>query len=488
MKRVLILTAASIGTLSACTQQEQPAKDLNVIYILADDLGYGDLGCYGQTKIHTPNIDRLAAEGLLFTQHYAGCTVSAPSRSVLMTGQHTGHTPIRGNKGGTGDDGSEGQHPIPADTYTLGKMFQQAGYVTGTFGKWGLGSPGSEGDPTYQGFDEFFGYNCQALAHKYYPTHLWHNREKIMLEGNDLEHTAQYSHDIIHRQTLDFIRQNRDRKFFAFLAYTLPHAELLVPEDSIVEGYRGRFEEKPYVAKKRGDYSPEGKSRMDYCSQPTPYAEFAAMVTRLDLYVGQVMDLVDSLGLRDRTLIVFTSDNGPHREGGANPDFFDSYGPLRGIKRDMYEGGIRVPMIASCPGLIAEGTQTDHVSAFWDVMPTFAEIAGVELPANVEIDGISMLPTLLGQKGQKEHDYLYWEFHEAGGKQAVRLGNWKGIRLKVAKNPEGPIELYDLSTDIHEDHNVAAEHPEVVAQIEEIMRSARVPSPLFNFGQANGAM
>ena len=485
MKNQLILTAASVGALSGCTQQENRPKDLNVIYILADDLGYGDLGCYGQTKIHTPNIDRLAAEGMLFTQHYAGCTVSAPSRSALMTGQHTGHTPIRGNKGGTGDDGVEGQHPIPADTYTLGKMFRQAGYVTGTFGKWGLGSPGSEGDPTYQGFDEFFGYNCQALAHKYYPTHLWHNREKILLDGNDLAHTAQYSHDIIQERTLDFIRRNKERKFFAFLAYTLPHAELLVPEDEIIEAYRGRFEEKPYAAKS-GDYSPEGKHPIHYCSQPEPRTSFAAMVTRLDRYVGEETELIDSLGLRKRTIIIFTSDNGPHREGGADPDFFGSYGPLRGIKRDMYEGGIRVPMIARCPGLIAEGTRTDFVSAFWDVLPTFADMAGAEVPANV--DGISMLPTLFGEKGQQEHEYLYWEFHENGGKTAVRTGNWKGIRLNVGKDPEGPIELYDLSTDIHEDRNVADEHPEIVREIAEIMRTARIPSPLFNFGQANGAM
>lgn len=484
MKNQLILTAASVGALSGCTQQENRPKDLNVIYILADDLGYGDLGCYGQTKIHTPNIDRLAAEGMLFTQHYAGCTVSAPSRSALMTGQHTGHTPIRGNKGGTGDDGVEGQHPIPADTYTLGKMFRQAGYVTGTFGKWGLGSPARKAHPPIRD-RRVLRLQLSGARHKYYPTHLWHNREKILLDGNDLAHTAQYSHDIIQERTLDFIRRNKERKFFAFLAYTLPHAELLVPEDEIIEAYRGRFEEKPYAAKS-GDYSPEGKHPIHYCSQPEPRTSFAAMVTRLDRYVGEVTELIDSLGLRERTIIVFTSDNGPHREGGADPDFFGSYGPLRGIKRDMYEGGIRVPMIARCPGLIAEGTRTDFVSAFWDVLPTFADMAGAEVPANV--DGISMLPTLFGEKGQREHEYLYWEFHENGGKTAVRTGNWKGIRLNVGKDPEGPIELYDLSTDIHEDRNVADEHPEIVREIAEIMRTARIPSPLFNFGQANGAM
>lgn len=483
MKKELLLTAAAVGAVSAGAQ-DLPLKAYNVIYILADDLGYGDLGCYGQTKIETPNIDRLAREGMLFTQHYAGCTVSAPSRSALMTGLHTGHTPIRGNKGGTEDD-TEGQHPLPADTYTLGDLFRDAGYTTGCFGKWGLGYPGSEGDPTRQGFDEFFGYNCQALAHKYYPTHLWHNRERVEIEGNDLVHKAQYSHDIIQRRTLDFIREKKDGKFFALLAYTLPHAELLVPEDSIVKHYRGCFSEKPYVAKK-GDYSKEGKHRINYCSQPEPRTQFAAMVTRLDAYVGQVITLLDELGIRDHTLVIFTSDNGPHREGGADPDFFRSYGPLRGIKRDMYEGGIRTPLIINCPGAVQGGAVSDHVSAFWDMMPTFAEMTGVK-PA-VKTDGVSMFPVVFGKKGQQEHEYLYWEFHEAGGRIAVRMGDWKGVRLNVATRPDAPIELYDLSRDIHEDHNVGEQYPRVVRKIERIMKSARTPSPLFNFGQNDGAM
>lgn len=483
----LTFLAAATAAVAGCNGTESGNPGLNVIYILADDLGYGDIGCYGQEFINTPNIDRLAEEGRLFTQHYAGCTVSAPSRSALMTGLHTGHTPIRGNKGGVSDNDGfiEGQHPIPDETYTVAEMFKEAGYATGCFGKWGLGSPGSEGDPTYQGFDEFYGYNCQALAHKYYPDHLWHNRDRIELEGNDLKHKNVYSHDLIQKKTLDFIRKNKDNKFYAFLSYTLPHAELAVPDDELLEQYKDIDETKPYIAKV-GDYSETGFHKFNYCSADRPHAIFAAMVSRLDSYVGEVMELVDSLGIKDKTMIIFTSDNGPHREGGADPDFFKSYGPLRGIKRDVTEGGIRVPFIASCPGYIPEGSVSDHVSAFWDMLPTFRDIAGgKELE---ECDGISMWPALQGKKGQKEHEYLYWEFHEAGGKQAVRMGNWKGIRLGVAKNPDGKIQLYDLSKDLHEDNNVADENPEIVARIEKIMKDARVPSPLFNFGQSNGAM
>jgi arylsulfatase A-like enzyme len=393
-----------------------------------------------------------------------------------MTGLHTGHTPIRGN---LSIKGGEGQTPLPADTYTLGKMFRQAGYATGIFGKWGLGGPDTEGEPLSQGFDEFYGYNCQALAHKYYPEHLWHNGEKVILEGNDLVNKVHYSHDLIHRQALDFIRERSDKPIFAMLTYTLPHAEIINPEDSIVESYRGQFVEKPFVAKKKGDYSPEGRNATAYCSQPEPYAQFAAMVTRLDESVGQVVALLEELGLREQTVIVFSSDNGPHTEGGANPAFFESSGPLRGVKRDLYEGGIRVPMIASCPSVIEQGVVSDHVSAFWDIMPTFAEMVGVELPGDT--DGVSLLPTLLGKSGQKQHEYLYWEFHEKGGGIAVRMGNWKGIRYKVSTDPASPLELYDLSKDIHEDNNIAAEHPLIVEQIETIMNTARTDSPLFKF-------
>ena len=479
-----LLTAAALGVLaSGCDSAREPIRDFNVIYILADDLGYGDVGCYGQTKIETPNIDRLAAEGKLFTRHYCGSSVSAPSRSVLMTGLHTGHAPVRANLGGVGNGpgrGKEGQAALPAGTYSLGKMFREAGYKTGAFGKWGLGAPGSEGDPT-EHFDEFYGYNCQALAHKYYQEYLWHNRDTVWLTGNDLVNRAQYAPDVIHRQALDFMRENASGKFFAFLPYILPHAELLPPDDELLEKYRGRFEETPWTNPKNvGDYTPEKRSRTSYSSQPEPHAAFAATVSRLDAYVGEVMALVDSLGIRERTIVIFTSDNGPHREGGADPEFFGGSGPFRGRKRDLYEGGVRIPMIASCPGTIEAGSRSDRISTFWDMLPTFAEMTGVELP--VATDGISMLPELLGTGTPKEHEYLYWEFHEDGGKIAVRLGDWKGICLEVRADADAKMELYDLATDIHEDRDVADEHPEVVARIREIMREAHTPSPLFHFG------
>lgn len=483
-----IVSAMALGAVvpGCFAQVSNKLDDYNVIYILADDLGYGDVGCYGQEKIETPNIDRLASQGMLFTDHYSGTSVSAPSRASLMTGLHTGHTYIRGNIGGVGHGPREGQQPIPAGTYTLGRMFQQAGYKTGAFGKWGLGYPGSEGDPTVQGFDEFYGYNCQALAHKYYQEYIWHNRDTVWMSGNDLIHRVHYVPDTIHSMALQFIRDNKSNKFFAFLPYILPHAELMPPEDDLMAKYRGRFAEKPYVRKNHiGDYSEVGRSRNRYSSQPEPYAAFAATVSRLDRYVGDVMALVDSLGIREKTLIIFTSDNGPHREGGANPRYFKSNGPFQGFKKDLYEGGVRMPFIASCPGTISQGAVSDHVSTFWDMMPTFAEMTGTELP--VATDGLSMMPTLLGREGQKQHDFLYWEFHEQGGKQAVRWGNWKGLRLNVIDDPDARIQLFDLTTDAHEDHDVADQHPDVVARIAEMMRQSHTPSELFPFGCVDSA-
>lgn len=483
IKKHVFIPLGIVGLLPPITAEGQD-KGYNVIYVLADDLGYGDLGCYGQALIKTPNIDRLASQGMLFTQHYAGSTVSAPSRSSLMTGQHTGHTYIRGNIGGL--DGNEGQEPLPEQIYTLAKMFKQAGYVTGAFGKWGLGSPGSEGDPMNQGFDYFFGYNCQALAHKHYPEHLWDNRQKIILKGNDLMHAVHYAPDIIHAKALEFIKSNSEGRFFAFLPYTLPHAELLVPEDSIVQGYRSMFKEDyPYKAK-IGDYSPEGKSQTAYSSQSEPRAQFAAMVTRLDNYVGEIMILLEHLNIREKTIIIFTSDNGPHKEGGADPDFFNSNGPLRGTKRDLWEGGIRVPMIASCPAIIKQGVTTGQVSAFWDILPTFADMTGIKIAS--QTDGISIMPTLSGKGKQKQHDYLYWEFHEAGGKIAVRLGKWKGVRLDYAKNPNASIKLFNLDKDISESNDLANKYPKIVKKIERIMNEAHTESKLFNFGQDDGKM
>ena len=466
MKTQLVLCIG--GTLltgfSAC-KKEAPAegRPVNVIYILADDLGYGDIGCYGQQKIKTPNIDRMAQEGMLFTQHYAGCTVSAPSRCSLMTGLHTGHSQIRGNK----EIKPEGQQPMTEDTYTLGKLMKSAGYTTGIFGKWGLGYPGSTSVPANMGFDEFFGYNCQRQAHSYYPDHLWHNNDTVFLHENDNEGRKIYSQDLIHEQALKFIRDNKDKPFYAMLTYTLPHAELNLPHDSIYQMYENAFEEVPY----------DGK--MGYHPSEKPYASFAAMVTRLDKYVGDVMAELKELGLDKNTIVIFTSDNGPHREGGANPDYFQSYGPLKGVKRDVYEGGIRVPMIAWGPEKIKAGVKSEHISAFWDVMPTLAELTGVTLPEAG--DGISFLPTLLSEGEQKQHDYLYWEFHELNGREALRSGNWKLIRQPVVG--ETILELYDLSSDIHEDNNLSQQNPEKVKELEVLMDGARTESPLFNFGK-----
>lgn len=481
MKPRTILPFVSLALLGSCRDADTGER-YNVVYILADDLGYGDLGCYGQKLIRTPNIDRMASQGMRFVQHYAGSAVSAPSRSALMTGQHTGHTPIRGNK--PRGNGLEGQYPMPASTYTLAEMFRDAGYATGAFGKWGLGYPGSEGDPVYQGFDEFFGINCQVMAHRYYPEYLWHNLEKYPLAGNDGTHLAQYSQDVIHQQALRFIAENSSRNFFAFLPYTLPHAELLVPEDAVLRSYRTELiETKTYKGTKGSAYGPD-MEYMQYCPQPEPHAQFAAMVSRLDTYVGDVLDLIDSLGIAEKTIVVFASDNGPHREGGADPDFFTSYGPLRGIKRDLYEGGIRVPMIVRCPGTVAAGTKSNHVCTFWDVMPTFARMIG--RTEALQTDGISFWPTLTGRGLQEEHPYLYWEFHEQGGKIAVRMGKWKGIKIGVLRDPHVKTELYDLEIDPHEDHDVAAEHPDIISEIERIMREAHQPSPVFRFHQPSG--
>ncbi len=481
MKRTSLLfiglVALIIAVTSCNTPQNKAKKEElkpNIVYILADDLGYGDLSCYGQKKFSTPNIDKMAGEGMIFTQHYAGTTVCAPSRSSLMTGMNTGHTPIRGNKAWK----PEGQWPMAAEAYTIAEMLKKAGYVTGGFGKWGLGYPGSEGDANMQGFDKFFGYNCQTMAHNYYPGHLWDNQKKIELEGNRGDKFGQYAPDIIHKKALEFIEKNKERQFFLFYPNTIPHAELLLPEEKLAK-FRGKFlPEKSYKGTEPGDK----RFRIGgYGTQPESHAAFAAMVTLIDKQVGEVIAKLKELGLDKNTIVMFSSDNGPHLEGGGDPDYFNSNGPLKGYKRDLYEGGIRVPMIAWWPGKITPGSTTNHISAFWDVMPTFAELAGIAPPDNIQ--GISFLPSLLGKEGQKEHDYLYWEFHEQGGKQAVRMGKWKGVKLNASTDSlnQGQIELYDLSTDIGEENNLAAENPELVEKIRAVMKKEHVPSDIFKF-------
>lgn len=477
-KRSIILLISLVSLACSTQKQEKEVAEVhhsrspNIIYILADDLGYGDVSVYGQTKFQTPNIDQLAAEGMLFTQHYSGAPVCAPARSTLMTGLHTGHTPIRGNLGTE----PEGQYPLPDSVYTMTEMLKKAGYVTGAFGKWGLGFIDTEGDPNRQGIDTFYGYNCQSLAHNYYPEYIWSNHDKVLLSGNADGGTGEYAPALIHQKALEFIEQNKDTTFFLFYPTTIPHAELAV-EESYTEPFRGKFlPEKNYKGVDDGPNYRKGP----YGSQAESHAVFAGMVTRLDEMVGEIVKKVNDLGLANETLIIFTSDNGPHLEGGGDPDYFNSNGGLRGYKRDVYEGGIRVPMIAIWPGHIAPKTTTDHVSAFWDVMPTFAELTGDK--EQLDLDGISFLPTLLGKADQqKQHDLLYWEFHEQKGRLALRQGDWKLVQYNVNAKEPGQYELYNLRSDPQEKNNVIDQQPDLSKKMIALMKEQRVPSQVFRF-------
>ncbi len=470
MNNRILLAFCSTALISSCSTESPKERLPNIVYILADDLGYGDLGCYGQEKFSTPNIDKLASQGMLFTQHYAGCTVCAPSRSSLMTGLHSGHTPIRGNKHWN----PEGNWPLPAESYTIAEMLKTRGYTCGAFGKWGLGYIDTEGDPNAQGFDEFFGYNCQTLAHNYFPDHLWHNHQMLHLSENDSGKTGAYSPDLVQKAALEFIELNRDRPFFLFYPTTIPHAELYAKEE-YMEKFRGKFNpEKSYSGNDSGPTFRKGP----YGSQAECHAAFAAMVTELDDYLGEILGKLKELDLENNTIVVFTSDNGPHMEAGGDPDFFNSNGALRGYKRDLYEGGIRIPMLVKWPGKIKAGSVSNHISAFWDILPSFAEITGAE-PAR-DIDGVSFLPELTGKK-QKEHEYLYWEFHEQGGRIALRMDKWKVVKNDINNPVQGKTELYDLSQDIGETNNIAGDNPEIVKKMEEIMIQAHNPSEIFPF-------
>lgn len=433
----------------------------NIIFILADDLGYGDIGCYGQQKIETPNIDMLAKEGMRFTQFYSGSTVCAPARSSFLTGLHTGHTQIRGNKSFP----PEGQTPLPDSVITFVNILQQNGYATAGFGKWGLGYITTSGDPNKKGFDQFYGYNCQSLAHNYYPDHLWNNHDRIDFNAKD----SIYSADIIHKEAMKYIKQSGEKPFFLYLPYTIPHGEVIVPHDSIYYSYIKKFNEKPVTTKLMYDGRPLGEY---------PHASFAAMISRLDEYVGEIVKLVKEKGIANNTLIIFTSDNGPHKEGGGDPEFFNGNGIYKGIKRDLYEGGIRVPFIAYWPGKIRSSV-IDKPAALWDMYPTFLQLAGIT-PKN-KVDGISIAPLLISNAKQKPHEYFYWEFHENDGRQAVLWGKWKGVRLGVNKNAEAPIELYDLVTDPKEENNIASKFPLVVSKISSIMNKEHVSNPDWPF-------
>lgn len=430
----------------------------NIVLILADDLGYGDLGCYGQQRIRTPRLDRMAAEGLRFTQAYAGSTVCAPSRCSLMTGLHQGHARVRGNAGRANP---LAQSLRPGDI-TMAGVLRDAGYVTALAGKWGLGDVGAAevGLPRRQGFVEFYGYLNQHHAHNYYPTFLWRNEERVPLRntvpnldangGGVSDNRLDYSADLIADEALAFVRRAKDRPFFLFFAPTLPHANNEAGKAGMEVPDLGWYRDL--------DWPPAQKGH-------------AAMVSRLDRDVGRLLDLLAELGLDERTLVILTSDNGPHREGGNDPDFNDSNGPLRGIKRAMYEGGIRVPLIARWPGRVPAGKVSGELVAFWDLLPTFAELAGGKAPSG--LDGISVVPALRGQRQKEQHEFLYWEFFEGGFKQAIRAGDWKGVRLAPGK----ALELYDLSGDPGETRDLAAGHPEVVARLEAMLARARTDSP-----------
>ena len=436
----------------------------NVVFFLADDLGWGDLGCYGQMKIRTPAIDRLAADGMRFTQAYAGNAVCAPSRCCLMTGKHPGHAHVRNNRQWKPDQKWSGQIPLPADAVTLPKLFQAAGYATGAMGKWGLGSPENTGDPARQGIGHFFGYYCQAHAHNHYPEYVWRKGEKVPLDGNTGAATGkQYTQDLFEAEALKFVRDHKDGPFFLYMPFTIPHLALQAPDDALAE-YRGKFPETPY----------RGKA---YQHHDTPRAAYAAMVTRMDRTVGRVMDLLKELKLDDNTIVVFSSDNGAiHGYAGTDAKFFGSIGELRGMKGSLYEGGIRVPLIVRWPGQVKPGTTSDLPVAFWDLLPTLCDAAGIDSPKS--LDGVSIVPTLTGKGDQARHEFFYWEFPSYGGQQAVRAGKWKLVRQNLTKGPSA-FELYDLEADPGESKDVAADHPDVVKRLEAIAREQHTPSELF---------
>ena len=495
----LISGTLLLSTLSANGQKKDSKP--NIIFILCDDMGYGDLGCYGQPFIRTPHIDAMASEGMRFTQAYAGSPVSAPSRASFMTGQHTGHCEVRGNKeywgnspiimyGNNKEYSVVGQHPYDPDHVILPEIMKDNGYTTGMFGKWAGGYEGSCSTPDKRGIDEYYGYICQFQAHLYYPNFLKRYSKamgdkgvvrivmdeniKYPMYGPEYQKRSQYSADMIHEKAMEWLdQQDTKQPFFGIFTYTLPHAELVQPEDSILNEYKAKFDpDKVY----------KGSEGSRYNAITHTHAQFAAMITRLDYYVGEVLKKLKEKGLDENTLVIFSSDNGPHEEGGADPTFFGRDGKLRGLKRQCHEGGIRIPFIARWPGHVPAGKVNDHICAFYDLMPTFCDVAGIK---NYEkkyrnkekevdyFDGISFAPTLLGKKKQKQHDFLYWEFNETN-QIAVRMDDWKLIVKK------GKPFLYNLKTDIHEDNDVALQHPDIVEKLKKVIFEQRIPNPYFS--------
>lgn len=451
------------GGLSQFGLQSVVAKnDLpNIVFVLVDDMGIGDIGCYyEQKKIHTPNLNEWAAQSLQFMQHYSGSTVSAPSRCCLLTGKHTGHSYVRGNKAVQVEAGRFDLH-LPEDEVTVAELLKTKGYNTMCVGKWGLGGPGTSGSPIKQGFDYFFGYLSQADAHRYYPQYLYENEEKINLGGKV------YSHWLIMEKGLDFINKQTDEKpFFAYFAITPPHADLDYPD---LSEYEDSFEETPYINNKGG-----------FKSQAKPKAAYASMITEIDKNVGMIIETLKKKGMWENTIMIFSSDNGVHRVGGHNPDFFDSNGPFRGYKRDLYEGGIRTPFIVSWPKVIKKHRKVEHLSTFWDFMPTVCDIVGIDAPKNT--DGISYLPTIKGKdKKQKKHDFIYYEFYELGGKQTIIKDGWKLLRLNVSKPKKLREELYYLPDDIGENNNIINENRKKADELRTLMKTAHTDSENFNF-------
>ncbi|OUQ71617.1 arylsulfatase [Bacteroides xylanisolvens] len=509
MKQPFILTLMSTVACTATATNKAPENTTppqsntppNILFILCDDMGYGDLGCYGQPFIRTPHIDTMANEGMRFTQAYAGSPVSAPSRASFMTGQHSGHCEVRGNKeywknvpivlyGQNQEYSIVGQHPYDSDHVILPEIMKDNGYTTGMFGKWAGGYEGSRSTPDKREIDEYYGYICQFQAHLYYPNFL--NRYskalgdtgvvrvvmdeniKYPMYGPDYQKRPQYSADMIHQKALEWLDQQDDKQpFFGILTYTLPHAELVQPEDSILNEYKAKF---------NPDKEFKGSEGSRYNAITHTHAQFAGMITRLDYYVGEVLKKLKEKGLDENTLVIFSSDNGPHEEGGADPTFFGRDGKLRGLKRQCHEGGIRIPFIARWPGHIPAGKVNDHICAFYDLMPTFCEVIGIKdyekKYRNKEkevdyFDGISFAPTLLGKKKQKKHDFLYWEFDETD-QIAVRMDDWKMVVKK------GTPFLYNLKTDIHEDTDIALQHPDVVEKMKAIIFEQHTPNPYFS--------
>ena len=496
-KRTILLSSAALASLGAVAQQKP-----NIIYIMCDDMGYGDLACYGQQYIATPCIDRMAAEGMRFTDAYAGSPVSAPSRATFMTGQHSGHTHVRGNReywnngnlqqnlyGQNADYTLVGQEPYDVNHKIIPEIFKDNGYTTGMFGKWAGGHEQSASTPDKRGIDEYYGYICQFQAHLYFPNFLnEYSRSRgdegvrrVTLDQNiqypmfgaDYRKRAQYSADLIHEKAMEWLdKQTADQPFLGIFTYTLPHAELVQPEDSILLAYKNFFcQEKTFG----------GQQGNRYNATATGHADFAAMITRLDAQVGQILDLLKRKGLDENTIVIFTSDNGPHEEGGADPAFFNRDGLLKGTKRSTHEGGIRIPFIVRWPGHVQPGTVSNHQLAFYDLMPTFCDIAGIENYAeryrnpniaNDYFDGISFYPTLTGRGEQQEHEFLYWEFHETN-MMGLRMGDWKMVVTR------GDCALYDLATDPHEDHDLAAQYPDIVKKMKDIIKREHTDSQLF---------